>query len=53
MNLYRQPGRYNHAPAGNGGGIYNDGDRRLTNTTVRFNTVNNCSPAASVTGCTG
>ena len=44
---------YNHAPAGEGGGIYNDGTVNLTDTTVRFNTVNNCSPNASVIGCTG
>ena len=36
-----------------GGGIHNAGTVNLTNTTVRFNTVNNCSPNASVTGCTG
>jgi len=44
---------YNHAPAGEGGGIYNAGGVFPGGTTIRFNTVNNCSPAASVTGCTG
>ena len=44
---------YNHAPTGEGGGIYNNDTVTLTGTTVRFNTVNNCSSAASVTGCTG
>ena len=53
VNLTASQVSYNHAPAGGGGGIYNDGDVVLASTTVRFNTVNNCSPAASVTGCTG
>ena len=44
---------YNHAPAGTGGGIYNNDTVNLANTVVRFNTPNNCSPALSVTGCTG
>jgi len=44
---------YNHAPAGEGGGIYNEDTVNLTNTLVRFNTANNCSPALSVAGCTG
>jgi predicted outer membrane repeat protein len=42
---------FNHAPAG--GGIYNDDTVTLVRTVVRFNTVNNCSPALSVPGCTG
>ena len=53
LNLTGSTVAYNHAPAGAGGGIYNDGTVNLTNTLVRFNTVNNCSPALSVTGCTG
>jgi len=47
----------NHAPSGGGGGIYDDDSTAdtvtLTNTNVVINTVNNCSPAASVPGCTG
>lgn len=43
----------NNAPAGSGGGVYNRGTVNLINTTVRFNTLNNCSPAASVPGCFG
>ena len=43
----------NHAPSGGGGGIYNDDTVTLANTPVTINTVNNCSPAASVSGCTG
>ena len=40
---------FNHAPSGAGGGIYNDVDSvTLACTMVRFNTVNNCSPALSV-----
>jgi hypothetical protein len=38
---------------GGGGRIFNDGTVNLINTTVRFNTLNNCSPAASVPGCSG
>ncbi len=44
---------FNHAPAGEGGGIYNAGSVVLGSSTVRFNTVSNCSPALSVRGCTG
>ncbi|PZR79636.1 MAG: hypothetical protein DLM65_10210 [Candidatus Aeolococcus gillhamiae] len=36
-----------------GGGIYNDGTVTLSNSTVRHNTPNNCSPPGSVPGCTG
>jgi hypothetical protein len=47
----------NHAPSGGGGGIYDDDSTAdtvtLTNTNVVINTVNNCSPAASVPGCIG
>jgi len=44
---------YNHAPGGEGGGIYNGGTVNLTGTTVMWNFINNCSPAASVPGCIG
>ena len=44
---------YNHAPGGEGGGIYNDGTGNLVSTQVKWNFVNNCSPAASVAGCIG
>jgi predicted outer membrane repeat protein len=53
VNLTASQVTYNHAPAGEGGGIYNEGDVVLGSTTVRFNAANNCSPALSVTGCTG
>ena len=42
---------FNHAPSGEGGGIYNNDSVTLAGSMVRFNTVNNCSPALSVTGC--
>jgi predicted outer membrane repeat protein len=44
---------FNHAPSGEGGGIYNNDTVTLAGTVVRFNTVNNCAPALSVPGCTG
>jgi predicted outer membrane repeat protein len=43
----------NHAPPGQGGGIYNGDTVTLTSTTVMWNRANNCSPLGSVTGCTG
>ena len=43
----------NNAPEGKGGGIFNDGTVTLTHTLVVHNTLNNCSPAASVPGCFG
>ena len=53
LNLTGSRVEYNHAPSGEGGGIYNEGTVNLTNTLVRFNTVNNCSPAFSVTRLPG
>jgi predicted outer membrane repeat protein len=45
---------YNRAPAGAGGGILDGGGTvALSGTTVAWNRVNNCSPAASVAGCAG
>src|SRR5690348_14678760 len=45
---------HDRAPAGGGAGIYHgSGTVSLAQTTVQQNQVNNCSPAASVTGCAG
>jgi predicted outer membrane repeat protein len=50
-HLFSSRVMFNHAPSGAGGGIYNEDTVTLAYTVVRFNTVNNCSPALSVTGC--
>ena len=50
-HLFSSRVMFNHAPFGEGGGIYNEDTVTLANTRVRFNTANNCSPALSVTGC--
>jgi predicted outer membrane repeat protein len=50
-HLFSSRVMFNHAPSGAGGGIYNEDTVTLAHTVVRFNTVNNCSPALSVTGC--
>lgn len=52
-HLYSSRVTFNHAPSGEGGGIYNSDSVTLASTVVRFNTVNDCSPVLSVTGCTG
>lgn len=46
LNLHSSRVVFNNAPRGGGGGIFNDGTVNLINTTVRFNTLNNCSPVA-------
>ncbi len=53
LNLVASRVVYNNAPSGGGGGIYNRFNVTLTHTLVAHNTLNNCSPVASVPGCFG
>jgi predicted outer membrane repeat protein len=53
LNLGASRVVYNNAPSGGGGGIFNRGTVHLFGTLVRYNTLNNCSPVASVPGCFG